>query len=593
MIIDRNKQSQFLKDEYRAESEVFKRTFQTQAISLLKDAEEMYVGKFITFRDGEMVMKFPNTRNLPRKGEHLFCMLLPNELQNYRNWGKMTYQDLYGERHKGTEAVCIWHMVTDDHRFSLVGFRNIAIDFAEIMQQAKGNILVFAPAQPPLDYISNLYRLVSNRKSPSVSYVLDSDFSPNVWTPILIKNKNVATFVEAELALSDVMILQGPPGTGKTYMISDLCSRLCSEGKSVLVTALTNRALMEVAEKDFLANILAEGKVQKTNMTIDEQRECPNLVAVKHIAPSPSTVVLSTYYITSGYAEELTSEQPFDVVIMDEASQALLAMFAATKKMGRKNLWVGDVNQLAPIVSLNEDRVRTSGYEVLVDGLGFLTSSSLYPVFQLTKAYRFGKRAAAYTGMFYHGTLESCSKEQQLVIPQFLRSALNQAGGPSLILTDLSVGDYKPEFAIQLVAFIVSCLLKHAPDIEVAVLSCMVRTVRALQKFLTMHVGTPKNLIVETIAKVQGLTTDTTVLLIPSVSYFRTLEPRLFNVATSRARQHTIIIADKNILNYGSMDVRVRDYLSQLQQDQMIYIPHSDNSSNSIIEEPIKKLEGI
>lgn len=68
MNIDRRKHWQFLEDELKAETEEFKKTYLTTAISLLKNSKEMYVAQFISFKDGEMIMKFPNSRALPRKG---------------------------------------------------------------------------------------------------------------------------------------------------------------------------------------------------------------------------------------------------------------------------------------------------------------------------------------------------------------------------------------------------------------------------------------------------------------------------------------------------------------------------------------------
>ena len=109
MNIDRKKHWQFLEDELKAETEEFNKKFMTTAISLLQNSEEMYVAQFVTFKDGEMIMKFPNTRALPRKGEFLVSMVLPAQLQNYHNWGTMTYRDLYKERYNSTECVCIWH----------------------------------------------------------------------------------------------------------------------------------------------------------------------------------------------------------------------------------------------------------------------------------------------------------------------------------------------------------------------------------------------------------------------------------------------------------------------------------------------------
>ncbi|MFA6831894.1 MAG: AAA domain-containing protein [Bacteroidaceae bacterium] len=586
MIIDRQKHIQFLKDEYRAESEVFKKKFLTQALCLLKETEEIYVGKFLAFREGEMVMKFPNTRNLPRKGEHLFCMLLPNDLQNYNNWGTKTYKELYDERHKATDAVCIWHSPTDDTRFSLVGFRKIDLAFADIIEDLHENILVFAPQKPPLDYISNLTKIVEDSYNPEVSAVLDADYQKHDWQPALIKQDSVTEFVHTQLFLSNTMILQGPPGTGKTYMIAELCSKLCLEGKSVLVTALTNRALMEIAEKPFLKDMLNQGKVHKTNMTVDERRAISNLQPLKQLAPMPSCLVLSTYYITSGYAAELSSNQPFDVVIMDEASQALLAMFGASKKLGMQNLWVGDVKQLSPIVTLNEDRVAASNYRTMIDGLNLLTVSSTNPVYQLTDTYRFGKRAAQYTNAFYNGTLVSKLKSNSPEIPNVLCKVLSREGGPSLVLTDMAPSDYTPDFAAKLVTYIVGSLIKDTPEKEIAVLTCMIKTTKYLQRAINQSVGSKKNILIETIARVQGLTTDTTILVIPSISYIHSLNPMLFNVATSRAREHTIIIADKDILKYSSMDTNVRDFLTCLSDDLMVYIPSKiQTESNAITED--------
>ena len=44
-------------------------------------------------------------------------------------------------------------------------------------------------------------------------------------------------------------LVQGPPGTGKTHTAAALLSHLLAQGKRVLVTAQTDRALKEVREK--------------------------------------------------------------------------------------------------------------------------------------------------------------------------------------------------------------------------------------------------------------------------------------------------------------------------------------------------------
>ena len=45
------------------------------------------------------------------------------------------------------------------------------------------------------------------------------------------------------------VLVQGPPGTGKTHTIANLIGHLLSEGKSVLVTSHTEKALTVLKDK--------------------------------------------------------------------------------------------------------------------------------------------------------------------------------------------------------------------------------------------------------------------------------------------------------------------------------------------------------
>lgn len=591
MNIDRKKHWQFLEDELKAETEEFKKTYLTTAISLLKTSQEMYVAQFISFKDGEMIMKFPISRALPRKGDFLVCMVLPPELQDYRNWGDKTYRDLYNARYNSTECVCIWHSPANDPRYSLVGFSKVSVDFANYIKETPNIVLTFAPQRPPIDYVINLQKVVEDKHSKGVASVLDANYQTKDWEPILIKQDKVSGFVYSQMTLTDTMILEGPPGTGKTYMIAELCARLCAEGLSVLVTALTNRALMEIAEKPAVKPLLHSHKIFKTNITIDELREIKDLETIKSIAPIPGCLVMSTYFITSGYAADLTVEQPFDFVIMDEASQAILPMFAASRKIGRKNLWVGDIHQLPPIVILNQDRIKFCNYKPLVEGLKLLADNSSSPIYQLTTTYRFGQRSANYTGVFYNDSLVSNESKRFNDLPSMCK-ILSNKGGPTLILTDMPSGDSTPQFATYMASYIVASILNDSPNKDIAVLSCMKKTTRALQMAITQKVGSKKNLIVDTVARVQGLTTDITIFFVPDYSYIRTLEPHLFNVATSRAKEHTIIIVDKYVLDCYTLDKNVRKYLEMLKQEKSIYIPDTEHGlgNKNIIESNIDKL---
>ena len=576
MIFSRRKHWQFLEDELKAETEEFKKTYMTTAISLLKNSNEMYVGQFITFKEGQMLVKFSHSRILPRKGQFLVCMVLPPKLQDYRNWGDNTYRDLYKVRYNSTECVCVEVSPTREPNYSWVIFSKVSLDFADYIKNTPGIVLTFAPQRPPIDYSLNLQRIIKDSTSQGASFILDKNYHSKEWDPVLIKQDNVSSFVYTQLQMNDTMILEGPPGTGKTHMIAELCARLCAEGKSVLVTALTNRALMEIAEKPAMEVFLKDRKVLKTNVTLDEARELQNLELIKTIAPMPGCLVLSTFYITSAFAADLSIEQPFDYVIMDEASQAVLAMFAASRKIGKKNLWVGDTKQLSPIVILNDSIIKREGYTPLVNGLQLLSTSSTSPIYQLTKTYRFGKRTAQYTGLFYNNSLIAAESKEFHDIPSMCK-VLCKDGGPTLILTDMPSGDNTPQFAIIMTSFIISNILNDNQSKEIAVLTCMKKTVGAIQLAIARTVGTRKNLIVDTVARVQGLTTEITVFFVPDYSYIRTLEQHLFNVATSRSKEHTIIIADRYVLDCPTLSPKVRKYIETLKRERCIYVPYPDH----------------
>lgn len=579
----------FLNMELTAVTEDFDKKFSALALHLLDESEELFIGQFLKFDNGEMIVKFRGSRAFPRKGEYVQAMYLPKNLQDYRQWGNLTYEDLFKNRLKGSEAVCIWQSKSSEDGFVLLGFRGIELEFAEFLSKAPGAIIMIGPYRPPIDYLANLYKLSQDEYSQRVSDILDYPYSPCNTNPILINNEPPVEFIHRQIESSTITILQGPPGTGKTQLIAELCAQLCREGKSVLVTALTNRALIEVATKPALSGLLSNGKVFKSNLTIDEQHEVPRLVPLKQIIPMKDCVAMGTYYIVSGFAAELAGEEAFDVVIMDEASQALTPMFAASFKIGKTNLWVGDTAQLGPVIALNEDRVASNGFEYLVDGLTTMFTRRCLPVYQLTKTYRLTQRNADYTGIFYNKSLLS-AKETQHRMFSSLEKVINAKGGPALLLTDMDVADATPKFAMDLATYIVYTILEESPSTEIAVLSCFRKTARALQKAVALRLGLGNKVLIDTIARVQGLTTDITIFFIPNTSLIRSLEPRLFNVATSRATDHTIIIADKNILNFAHMNHKVRSFLENLNAESCLYIPAKSENAKSLINNNSKYL---
>lgn len=583
MRYTRQEHSNFLEEELQAQTKAFNQKLNSSAIFLLQEREELFVSQFLTFKDGEMILKFSTKRGLPRKGEYLYCFTVPKELRDYRNWGDKTYGDLVKEKGNFTETVCVWQAPSKDKDgnlekdFYIAGFRGVELDFSVNISEAEKMILLLGPNKPPFEYIANLQKIVQNNYSENVSSILDQDFLTTNWQPSLLDNKNdISNFILSQLALTDQVVLIGPPGTGKTYQIAEICKRLCGLGKSVLVTSLTNRALIEVIEKPALENMLDEGKVFKTKISTDEAKEFPRLQQTKEVNPQPGNLVLSTFFIASSEAVNLTDNPPFDYVIVDEASQALLAMFVAAKLLGNKNIWIGDTKQLPPVVAINEDKVSKKNYDILVDGLKALSDTSSVPIFQLTETYRLPNRGSDYTGLFYNNSLKSKAKTDIRLsfpeIPNDVNAFFNPQGGSTLIKTDLEVGSKKPKNALDIAKLLVVHLLTVNENLHISVLSNYIDTVKALQKSIYGSIDDPKNLLIETVARIQGLTTDVAIFVIPNAGYNYSLERRLFNVATSRAKRHTIIIADKNIISsYPNLNEDVKIYLQKLNDEYSFY----------------------
>ena len=79
MIIDRQKHRQFIADELKAQTDEFKVKLSSSAVDLLLEKNEVFVAIFVNFtKRGEMVLKLPASRPLPRKNDFLpHCLKSP------------------------------------------------------------------------------------------------------------------------------------------------------------------------------------------------------------------------------------------------------------------------------------------------------------------------------------------------------------------------------------------------------------------------------------------------------------------------------------------------------------------------------------
>ena len=334
----------------------------------------------------------------------------------------------------------------------------------------------------------------------------------------------------------------------------------------MLVTALTNQALIELAKKDKLQEYIERGKVSKTSLTVDEKREQPHLQEIKENKCNASSgfVSLATFYLSSGWAVDIT-DIPFDYVIMDEASQALLPMIAASMKLGRKVILIGDQKQLPPIVLTNEDLINRFNWSNIIKGFQTICSYFSFNSFMLSDTYRMTARGAECTGAFYNNELRSVSEIQEVVTSI---ADLDPKGGAVIKELEMKVGDKNPQNAFEYIYALTKSILLENSKADIAILSKFRETTRQLQKNFTLRwdgKDYPDNIKIDTIDRVQGLTVHFCFFLIPNASIRYSLEPELFNVATSRAMNNTIIVLPTTLYK-ELIPEEVKNYLIKAKQ---------------------------
>lgn len=543
----------FLEEELKCQVEDFKKKLEAPALHLLLDKGDIYTALFVKISNsGELILKFPKTKVLPRRGDYLYAFTVPDSLRSYRSWGDITYGNILKAKTQGSECHCVWMAECDDNRFILVGLRGLSIDFVTYIQPIPNAVVILGPNVPPYEYLANLQRIVNYEGYEPLANLINPLKHESNKAFIPIRKDNYLNHVKASFISNELVVLQGPPGTGKTQLIAEICDALCTQESSMLVTSLTNKALMEVAQKKPLARKMKNGLVCKMNLTSDEQHALPLLKSAQAFVASKGQLLLATFYKTSGNA--IPFLQMFDYVIVDEGSQALLATIGMAILLGKHTLVIGDTKQLPPITLLPESRISKMNYSQFVDGFKGAVASSTGPVFQLSDTFRLGRNAAALTSLFYEERLNSAS-----IIK------VEGIEGPIGIPLLMEIGNSHPENAINKILEIVEAEQSANQVKEIYILTHLRKNVREIQLRIFEKFGYSDKIKVETVARVQGITTSVVIYFIPNnESTYFSLQAPTFNVATSRATLRTYLIMPHNILDHSYIDKPVQKYIEKI-----------------------------
>ncbi|MCX6237961.1 MAG: PIN domain-containing protein [Bacteroidia bacterium] len=590
MIINNNKHINLIQDELIYQTNEFEKLLRKQAAKMFVE-NQFYLCRYQGFDEarGNIIVKFDHKICFPpRRNENLQCFVSSIQDESVKNWGGLTYQDL--RTNVAAQFECKTVFFTYEKANTIVGLSGVKIE--DVPKYEKNSLVFLAPTDPPLQYLINLVDFLSQVK-PNTNKLLELNIENPNWKPqSLVIDKDIVTNIQTDFIENDIIIIQGPPGTGKTFLMAQLCGALLKADFRILVTALTNRALIELAEKEHLKSALEQGKVYKSALTADESKnkKVKGLLSFKSLSKQQPQMLLTTYYIMSQIATKAIEDEHFDYIIIEEASQAFLSTIALARKLGKKCIIIGDIKQLEPIFHKDYAPEDTNNYHWMVSGLKALSYYLPAKQYILIDSYRLTENSVRLTNSFYGGMLK-CKSEIKLPLDftnfPILKKYFNNYGGTSLMKFKLPEGRLPSVECSQFIVKLIDQIKLFSIKTEVAVLAFNRDSVRLLQNEIFRKCVNTGDVLIETIDRIQGLTTDFCIFFIPLESIPFALQSNRFNVATSRARICTLIISDENITSfYPHIDSCVKDYLLSLKD-----IFSADQQFSSIEQTEILKTE--
>lgn len=601
MSIDKKIQNYqyFFSDQVR-EAEMEQKSIIKAPMNQLFRKEEIIVGYVDHVNDnlGHVVIKFPKDK-APRLKVQKSIMVIKKEAKaelgpNVTSW-MCSFLDFCKntQYHSNTsDLLPLYYTNKGESKYDYVGCTGLSTTLYDLFKKSTESgkslsVIVFSPF-PPVDYFNNLvnflevyHDLPEQMIEPKIDY---EDWQPeeleyNPENETAIPEKILQTLEE-----DDCCILQGPPGTGKSYTIAHIIATYLTNNKTVCVTTMANKGLIELVQQPPLLPFLQEGKISKSNLSADERRTVPGLKPIKKgfIIPNGELFCSTNYVLSQVYNSDNLSDDglpSYDLIIIEEASQAFLASIIAFKKLGQKCLIVGDPMQLPPIIS-NPTKGLYNAWNAntQIEGLKTYALGTDVKSYRITTTFRLTKASADLTGIFYSNRFRSVQKKE--IDFSLCHSNLFPSGGGVIYYyTHDFTNGIVSGTGLNIVNQVVNAFSRNYPKRSLAIISPFNDTVKQLQKsFLTD--SSLDDFTIETIDRIQGMTVDYAILYIPGRNPSFALDERRFNVATSRSRSTTLIVSDIPLTNMHSISPKVANFIRKCQSLDDISVMDSKEPDN-------------
>lgn len=572
----------FFSDQVR-EAEMEQKNIIKAPMNQLFRKEEILVGyvEHVNEKLGHIILKFPKDKAPRLKVQKSIMVVkkgameaLGNRLYDW-NCSFLDFCKKIEYHSNPSDILPLYYQKKSDTAYDYVGCTGISVALFDLFskKEAEGKsltILLFSPV-PPVDYFNNMVNFLEvyhdipeQLIEPKIDY---EDWHPEELEYNPENETSIPDTIIQTLNEEDCCVLQGPPGTGKSYTIAHIIAKYLDEYKTVCVTTMANKGLIELVQQPPLLPYLEAGRISKSNLSADERRTVKGLKPIKKgfVVPNGELFCSTNYVLSQAYnSQNLVDDglPNYDLVIIEEASQAFLASILAFKKLGKKCLIVGDPMQLPPIIS-NPKKSLYKAWNVntQVEGLKTFALGTDVKSYRIITTFRLTPASAELTGMFYSNRFKSVQKEQ-LDFSACPQKYFPKGGGVIYCYTQDFTNGIVSGTGLDIVSMVVGYMSSNYPDRSIAIISPFNDTVKQLQKkFLTDK--TIDDFTIETIDRIQGMTVDYAILYVPGRNPGFALDERRFNVATSRSRSTTMVISDIPLTEMHSISPKVSMFLSK------------------------------
>ena len=441
--------------------------------------------------------------------------------------------------------------------------------FAKSIADGKSLSVIIHDPFPPVEYFRNLSRYMDIYAAndeldlePKLSY---EDWHPEELAFDYNNPDGISNTILNTLEDHSCCIVQGPPGTGKSYTIASIISSYLDAGKTVCATTMANKGLIELIKQKPLAKYVKEGRIYKTNLSIDEKKQVSGLKEANAnlVVESGEVLCATNYQLSTAFSEKkmtLYGLPQYALVVIEEASQAFLPSIVAFKQLGVHCLIVGDPMQLPPIVKLNNPQYNSWNVGTQVEGLKTIALGSNIKSYRIVTTFRLTGRSAALTKCFYSNRF--ISVKQEYLDYSAANSPLFPSDGGVLYhcTNDAKDGLYSDK-ADAIIRTVISTMEKYYPERTLAIITPFRDTVKELQKRFCIS-DIELDITIETIDRIQGMTVDYAILYVPGRNPGFALEDRRFNVATSRSLSTTLIISDIMLTDFHTISPTVIQFVN-------------------------------